>query len=72
MHSSDHPKNDIIEALMQIAGMEGSGNVGKKGPKRKPVGTVARVFGFEEGKKKGQGSSEDEFDNPAFDVDEEV
>ena len=63
MHSSDHPKNDIIEALMQIAGSEGSGTQGKKGPARKPLGTVAGIFGFVEATKKSF-PAEGEFDNP--------
>ena len=40
IHSSDHPKQDIINALMEIARMEGD----EKGQKSK--GTVAKVFGF--------------------------
>ena len=31
MHSAANPKNDIVEALMQIAGMEGSGTIGLRG-----------------------------------------
>lgn len=41
IHSGDHPKQDIIEALMAIAGQEGSSKDGKKSK-----GTVAKVFGF--------------------------
>ena len=75
MHSSDHPKNDIIEALMQIAGMEGTGTVGKKGLQRKPIGTVAGVFGFAQPNNKKRGLKETEFDkseydNPTFDIEE--
>ena len=68
MHSSDQPKHYIIEALMQIAGTEGSGTVGKKGPQRKPIGTVAGVFEFEQGTGQNSGPKESEFDNPTFDI----
>jgi hypothetical protein len=72
MHSAANPKNDIIEALMQVAGAEGSESVGKKGPKRKPIGTVADVFGFVDPtspkSKLTKSVSESEFDNPIADT----
>jgi hypothetical protein len=56
MHSAANPKNDIVEALMQLAGMEGPGK------SRKPIGTVAAAFGF----KNTQSNSDDrdEYENP--------
>jgi hypothetical protein len=83
IHSGEHPKQDIIEALMEIARQEGPASDGKK-----PKGTVAKVFGFSipdedvdeeaaNGKQSKRGSSkkagpkESEFDNPLASGEEE-
>jgi hypothetical protein len=47
IHSGRNPKGDMIDAIMLIAKEEGQGRVGKNGPMRNPIGTVAVAFGFQ-------------------------